>query len=46
MREANFKKAVFRDATLLGATIDDAKFKSAVFCNTMMPDGTVNDTDC
>ena len=46
LREANFKKAVFRDANLLGATLDDAKFKSAVFCNTVMPDGSVNDTDC
>ena len=46
MSGGNFKKANFTGANLLGARLDGAKLNEAVFCNTVMPDGLVNDANC
>lgn len=47
LRFANFGNANLTRANLRGASIDvDAQTVGAVFCNTIMPDGSVRDDNC
>ena len=46
MSDGNFKKAVFIGSNLFGARLQGAKLDGALFCNTIMIDGTINDANC
>ena len=51
LRQATINKCNFRDvnftrANLLGATLDDVDFSGAIFCQTVRPDGSIDDRDC
>ena len=53
---ASFKQSTFSKcdlsganltrANLLGATLDDVNLDSAIFCETVLPDGSVDNSDC
>lgn len=43
---ANFGRSNLTGADLTGAKVSGANLGSAKFCNTIMPDGSVNDSDC
>ena len=43
---AKLQGADFSGADLSGANIDGAHLRGTIFCQTIMPDGTVNDEDC
>jgi hypothetical protein len=45
-RGASLRDACFLGANLLGARIDGASLRDAVFCQTVMPDGAINDSGC
>lgn len=47
LRGANVRGGCFLAANLLGATLDDSvNLQEAVFCQTVMPDGTVDSSGC
>ena len=56
LRGANFTNVVFTDASLInadltnanltGGDLANAKLTGAVFCNTTMPDGSINNSGC
>lgn len=43
---ADFQGADLREANLQGANIEGTNFNSATFCGTIMPDGSINNSDC
>jgi uncharacterized protein YjbI with pentapeptide repeats len=43
---ANLAKADFTDADLTGANLNGTNYSSAIYCDTIMPDGTINLDDC
>jgi len=47
LRAAKFRRADLTSANLSGAVVDDlTDFTDVIFCNTTMPDGTVNNSRC
>jgi uncharacterized protein YjbI with pentapeptide repeats len=52
LAKANFRGANLSGACLVGASLADAKLggsvnlHNAVYCRTLMPDGSINDQDC
>ena len=46
LRGANLDGADLRHADLRGAYLGGVNLKEAFFCETTMPDGTKNNTDC
>jgi hypothetical protein len=46
LRDANLRDADLRDASLRRANMTGANLENAKFCETIMPDGTVNNRDC
>lgn len=46
LTRAKFKKANLYYTDLTGANLSDAVFEDSKFCNTTMPDGTLNNSDC
>ena len=43
---ADLRKANLSNADLTGAELNFADLTGTTFCNTMMPDGSVNNADC
>ena len=43
---ANIANTDFSDADLTGANLNGTQFQTAIFCNTVMPDGSVDFEDC
>ncbi|MFN8594417.1 MAG: pentapeptide repeat-containing protein [Thermomicrobiales bacterium] len=43
---ANFDKTCLVDANLTGANLTNANLSSAIFCRTIMPDGSINNSGC
>ena len=43
---ANLSGADLSRANLFDANLREANVKGATFCNTTMPDGTINNSDC
>ena len=46
LREADLSDADLRDANLIGATMTATDLTGAIFCNTTMADGSINNADC
>jgi uncharacterized protein YjbI with pentapeptide repeats len=46
LSNAVFDGANLKGANLKGAKVDGAKLDAAKFCNTVMPDGSMNDSGC
>ncbi|MBI4781633.1 MAG: pentapeptide repeat-containing protein [Oscillatoriophycideae cyanobacterium NC_groundwater_1537_Pr4_S-0.65um_50_18] len=46
LARANLVNARLAGANLAGADLEQAKLEGVVFCQTIMPDGTVNNRDC
>ena len=43
---ANIANTDFSNADLTGANLNGTQYQTAIFCNTVMPDGSVNFEDC
>ena len=43
---ANLKEANLTDVILIGANLDGADTTGAIFCRTIMPDGSKNKSEC
>ena len=46
LRGANLVGANFNNAKLNGADLKETNLQKAIFCNTTMPDGSINNNDC
>ncbi len=46
LKDASLKDADLTDANLTFADVRGANFEGAIFCNTIMPKGETNNTDC
>ena len=46
LKDASLQDANLTDANLTFADVRGANFDGAIFCNTIMPKGETNDTDC
>ena len=46
LSDADLSNALLVDANLTDARLTGATLTDAIFCNTTMPDGSVNDSDC
>ncbi|MEM8641088.1 MAG: pentapeptide repeat-containing protein [Cyanobacteria bacterium P01_G01_bin.54] len=46
LQEANLSKADLRGANLLGANLEGANLQGSIYCETTMPDGSINNQDC
>lgn len=43
---ANLANTNFSEADLTGANLNGTNYNEAIFCDTIMPDGSANDLDC
>lgn len=43
---ASFRDACLVDADFYGANVDGADFRGAIFCNTYLPDGSIDNSGC
>ena len=46
LREANLFRTYLREANLRDSDLRKTDLTGTAFCNTMMPDGSVNNADC
>jgi uncharacterized protein YjbI with pentapeptide repeats len=46
LADANLQSAFLSGADLTGAILTGADLTGATFCDTIMPDGTINNSDC
>ena len=46
LKDTKFNYTVLKDANFLNTNISEADFNNAYFCNTVMPDGRIENRDC